>query len=79
MNEQTLTSILILIESQLGVLNIKPKDRLVEDLGAESADVANIIAAIEEKFQITIRESEIAKLSTPKDINTLVQSKLNEF
>ena len=34
-----------LVGIQLGVRNVSEQDKLVEDLGAESADVANIIAA----------------------------------
>ena len=78
MNKNTIEPILRLVELQLGRLHISPNDKLVEDLGAESADIANIIAAIEEKFKIAIRESEIAKITTPADILSLVQSKMNE-
>jgi acyl carrier protein len=46
---------------------------LVEDLSAESADVANIIAALEEKYQITVTEPEIAKIRTPADLFELVK------
>ncbi|MCB2180033.1 acyl carrier protein [bacterium] len=64
-----------LIQLQLGITKISENDRLVEDLSAESADIANIVAAAEEKFQINISESEIAKIYTPLDIYRLVQAK----
>lgn len=66
-----------LIELQLGQRSVHDGDRLVEDLGAESADVANLVAAAEEKYGITIKESEIARIFTPQDLFELVQKRLN--
>ena len=66
-----------LIELQLGVRDVQDDDRLVEDLKAESADVANLVAAAEEKYGIAIKESEIARLFTPADLFALVQKRLN--
>jgi acyl carrier protein len=66
-----------LVELQLGKRNVQNTDRLVEDLGAESADVANLVAAAEEKFRISIKESEIARISTPSDLFGLIQKRLN--
>ena len=34
---------------------------------------ANIVAALEEKYQITVKESEIAKIRTPADLFELVK------
>jgi acyl carrier protein len=66
-----------MIELQLGKGGVQDNDRLVEDLGAESADVANLVAATEEKYQIVLKESEIARIFTPADLFALVQKKLN--
>lgn len=52
-----------LVGLQPGVRLIAEHARLVEDLGAESADVANLVAAVEEKHHITVKDSEIAKSS----------------
>ena len=48
----------------------------MEDLGAESADVANIVAAVEEKYHILVKESEIARIFTPADLLQLVEKKV---
>lgn len=61
---------------QLGVREFNDDSLLVEDLSAESADVANIVAALEEKYQITVTEPEIAKIRTPADLLELVNRKL---
>lgn len=62
----------MLVELQLGKRNVRDNDRLVEDLGAESADVANLVAAAEEKYGIAIKESEIARIFTPQDLFELI-------
>lgn len=61
-----------LVGLQLGVRVVAEHARLVEDLGAESADVANLVAAVEEKYHIIVKESEIAKIFTPADLFELV-------
>ncbi len=61
---------------QLGKRNVNDNDRFVEDLGAESADVANIVARVEERYGITIKESEIARLFTSADLFALIQNLL---
>lgn len=65
-----------LVELQLGRRNVSAEDRLVEDLGAESADIANLVAAAEEKYRISIKESEIARIYTPADLFRIVQERL---
>jgi acyl carrier protein len=65
-----------LVRVQLGKRNINDDDRFVEDLGAESADVANIVARVEELYGITIKEAELARLFTPADLFALIQKRL---
>ncbi|MBT7073194.1 MAG: hypothetical protein HN855_14955 [Anaerolineae bacterium] len=68
--------IIKMVELQLGKRDVQNNDRLVEDLGAESADVANLVAAVEEKHDIIIKESEIARIFTPADLFALVQNRV---
>jgi len=67
-----------LVELQLGKRGVRDNDRLVENLGAESADVANLVAAAEEKYGIAIKESEIASIFTPQDLFELVVKRTQE-
>ena len=67
-----------LVSLQLGVRDVTADVLLVEELGAVSADVVNIIAVLEEKYQIVVRETEIAKIKTPADLLSLVRGKLSE-
>lgn len=65
-----------LVGMQLGKRVVNDKDRFMEDLGAESADIANIVATAEDKFGITIKEAEIAFLFTPEDLFLLIQKQM---
>jgi len=69
----TMDDIKKLVGMQLGKRNVHEHDRFMEDLGAESADVANLVATVEEKYRITIKEAEIARLFTPADLFALLQ------
>ena len=75
MEKPKIFEIIRLVQLQLGQIEVNEDDRLVEDLGAESADIANIVASAEEKFAITFLESEIATIRTPLDLFQLVSAK----
>ena len=61
-------TVLELVAAQLGTKAIRPQDRLVEDLGAESMDIVNIIAAVEERYAVHIDEAELPALGTIADL-----------
>jgi len=67
-----------LVSLQLGAREVAVDSLLIEDLSAESADVANIVAALEDKYQITVKESEIAKIRTTADLFDLVSGKISK-
>lgn len=75
MAQTTLAAIISLVQIQLGVTDVSENDRFVEDLRAESADIANIVASAEEKFDVIITESQIATIKTPLDLFELVNAK----
>ena len=62
-----------LVSLQLGVCDVTGEALLVEELGAESADVVNIIAVLEDKYQIAVKETDIAKIRTSADLFELVK------
>lgn len=47
--------------------------RIVDDLGADSLDVVDIVNAVETKLGITIPESDFGKLSTPAGIEEYIK------
>lgn len=59
---------------QLGLADISEDAHLVEELGAESVDIVNIIAVIEEKFSVFIPEEALASIKTVADLAALVQN-----
>lgn len=70
--------VLDLVALQLGARAVKAGDRLIEELGAESADLLNLVATLEDRYEIEIDEEEIPQLSTVADIHHLIQKRLQE-
>jgi acyl carrier protein len=68
----TIDDVLSLVAVQLGRKRVAAEDRLVEDLGAESLDLVNIVAALEDLYGIDIPEEEIADLRTVADLHARV-------
>jgi acyl carrier protein len=67
----TLEDIRRLVSLQLGLANVQGSDRLMEELGAESVDIVNIIAAVEEKYGVFINEEELPRIQSVKDLHGL--------
>lgn len=59
-----------IIVNQLGVDReiITPEASVVEDLGADSLDVVELVMALEEAFDVEIPDEEAEKIVTVKDI-----------
>ncbi|MCB1032730.1 MAG: acyl carrier protein [Acidobacteria bacterium] len=71
-----LADIVTIVGVQLGRRRLSPEDRILEDLGAESLDVVNIVAAIEDRYDIRIEEQELPELRTVRDLHLCAQAKL---
>ena len=54
---------------------IKDDAKFVEDLGADSLDVVELVMALEEKFDIEIPDDEAEKIQTIADVVTYIESK----
>jgi acyl carrier protein len=63
-----------LIADQLGISEVSENDRIVEDLGAESADIANIVAAVEDKYDIEVSEDKLEGLVTVRDVYVAIMN-----
>ena len=59
---------------QLGRERAEPAARLQEDLGADSADVLNLVVALEDRYAIAIGEEEIVGLRTVEDLYQLARA-----
>jgi len=59
-----------IIANQLGVDKeiVSPEANVVDDLGADSLDVVELVMALEEAFDLEIPDEEAEKIRTVKDI-----------
>jgi len=65
-----------IIVEQLGVDEdeVKPDSSFVEDLGADSLDVVELVMALEEQFGLEIADDDAAKLTTVRKAVEYVQA-----
>ncbi len=58
-----------IIADQLGIPaeDVKPESRFIEDLGADSLDIVELIMAMEEEFETEIPDEEAEKILTVND------------
>ena len=54
---------------------VKDDAKFVEDLGADSLDVVELVMALEEKFDIEIPDDEAEKIATVADVVAYVENK----
>ncbi len=54
---------------------VKLESRFVDDLGADSLDVVELVMALEEKFEIEIPDEEAEKIATVKDVVDYIEKK----
>ena len=54
---------------------ITPEDAFVEDLGADSLDLVELIMSLEERFNIEIPDEDAEKLVTVKDVLNYLREK----
>ncbi len=69
-----------IIADQLGVEadKITPEAKFVEDLGADSLDVVELIMAFEEEFGIEIPDEDAEKIQTVGDVINYLKEKVGE-
>jgi acyl carrier protein len=67
-----------IIATQLGIdqADITPQANVVDDLGADSLDVVELIMALEEEFNLEIPDEEAEKIKNVQDIFTYMESAL---
>lgn len=69
----TLADVKALVGLQLGQATIDETAHFVEELGAESADILNIILAVEDRYGIHIADGEMSEVRTTFDLYNLVK------
>jgi acyl carrier protein len=53
---------------------VKEESKFVEDLGADSLDVVELVMALEEKFDIEIPEEDAEKIATVSDAIKFIEN-----
>ena len=66
-----------IIVEQLGVGEdeVKPEASFVDDLGADSLDVVEMVMALEEEFGIEIPDEDAEKIKTVKEVTDYIEKK----
>ena len=64
-----------IIVEQLGVNEdqVKPEAKFVEDLGADSLDIVELVMALEEEFGTEIPDEDAEKLLTVGDVTKFIE------
>ncbi len=60
---------------QIEPQKIEPDTGIVDELGADSLDVVEILLALENEFNISVPDEEIENFRTPADIQQYILSK----
>jgi len=69
-----------IIADRLGIdeSEIKLESNFVNDLGADSLDVVELVMALEEEFEVEIPDEDAEKVGTVNDVVKYVSSKIEE-
>jgi len=54
--------------------NIRLDSKIVEDLGAESLDIYDMIALLEDEFEMEISDEEVEKIRTVQDVADFIKA-----
>ncbi|CAN5550556.1 N/A [soil metagenome] len=66
-----------IIVEQLGVNpeQVTPQASFIEDLGADSLDIVELVMAFEEEFNVEVPDEDAEKLQTVGDVNKYIEEK----
>jgi acyl carrier protein len=69
-----------IIVEQLGVNpeQVTPNASFIEDLGADSLDIVELVMAFEEEFSVEVPDEDAEKLQTVGDVNKYIEERANK-
>lgn len=75
-NIMSIDKVTKLLAEQLNIdpKTIKPTSKIVEDLGADSLDMIELLMSLEDEFGISVPDNQVASLKTVKDIVTFIDN-----
>ena len=76
-SEEIAERIKSIIEEQLAVSKeeLTPQASFIEDLGADSLDIVELIMALEEEYEMEIPDEDAEKIQTVDDVINYVQAR----
>ena len=79
-NEETVRRVKDLIAESLGrnLAEVVPAASFIDDLGADSLDIVELVMAIEKEFSIEIPDEDAEKITTVQDAIDYIDSKAAE-
>ncbi len=77
MSEAIVDRIKGIIVDQLNVSpeEVTPEASFIEDLGADSLDIVELIMALEEEYDLEIPDEDAEKIQTVNDVTSYIQSR----
>jgi len=80
MAEEVKSKVTKIIVDQLGVdeKEVTPKASFIEDLGADSLDIVELVMALEEEFDIEISDEEAEKITKVQEAVEFIQSHVSQ-
>ncbi|OGQ33807.1 MAG: acyl carrier protein [Deltaproteobacteria bacterium RIFCSPHIGHO2_12_FULL_43_9] len=68
-----------IIVDQLGVETntVKPDSKFIDDLGADSLDIVELVMAMEEEFGLEISDEDAEKIRTVQDVIKYIEARTN--
>jgi acyl carrier protein len=67
---------IVALQLGLGDEDIQPESTFIDDLGADSLDVIELIMALEEEFEVDIPDEDIEEFETVQDVITYLTAKV---
>ncbi len=69
------TRIKEIVCEQLGVSDeeVTPQASIIDDLGADSLDIVELVMALEEEYEIEISDEDAEKIKTVQDVVTYIE------
>jgi acyl carrier protein len=80
MGDSVETRIRTIVAEQLGVQldEIRPDANILDDLGADSLDVVEMVMSLEEAFDIEVPDEEVEEMRTIADIERYVSKAVSQ-